>query len=75
MEHASLDKLIYLFKDFASFMFERIKRDEEHWSEKKCVLHSPDICGLEPYQDPPTAQILSLIHILTTVLWKRPWGF
>ena len=65
MEHASLDKLIYLFKDFASFMFERIKRDEEHWSEKKCVLHSPDICGLEPYQDPPTAQIhetRALIH-------------
>ncbi len=65
MEPASLDKLIYLFKDFASFMFERIKRDEEHWSGGKCVLHSPDICGLEPDQEPPTAQIYetrALIH-------------
>lgn len=65
LEHTSLDKLTYVFKDFAAFMFESIKRDEESWRDKKFILHSPDICSLEPYPDLPTAQAhdtRALIH-------------
>ncbi len=56
MVYASLDKVTIVFKDFAAFIFESILRDEEYWKEKSVVLRSPDICGLEPYQDVPAAQ-------------------
>ncbi|MDD4359297.1 MAG: glycosidase, partial [Syntrophaceticus sp.] len=56
MVYASLDKVTIVFKDFAAFIFESILRDEEYWKEKSIVLRSPDICGLEPYQDIPVAQ-------------------
>lgn len=65
MEYASLDKVTYVFKDFAVFMFESILREEEYWKEKRVVLRSPDIYGLEPHQDIPVAQTYdtrALIH-------------
>ena len=65
MEYASLDKVSYVFKDFAAYMFESIRREEEYWKEKRVVLRSPDIYGLEPYQDIPVDQTYdtrALIH-------------
>jgi hypothetical protein len=65
MEYASLDKVTIVFKDFAAFMFESILREEEYWKEKRIVLRSPDICGLEPHQDVPVSQTYetrALIH-------------
>ncbi|MDD4261626.1 MAG: glycosidase, partial [Syntrophaceticus schinkii] len=65
MEYASLDKVSYVFKDFAEYMFESIRREEEFWKEKRVVLRSPDIYGLEPHQDVPAAQTYdtrALIH-------------
>jgi len=65
-DHASLDKLTYVFKDFTAFMFERIKQDGELWKDKRFILRSPDICGLSPYLDLPAAQVYdtrALIHL------------
>lgn len=48
---ASLDKLIYVFKDFTAFMFESIKRHEDLWRDKTLTLRTPDICGVGSFRD------------------------
>jgi len=56
-ESTSLDKLSYVFKDFAGFMFEAIKRDESFWSGKKLILHTPDLFETKLYPEVTLTQI------------------
>ncbi len=56
MEYSSLDKMVYIFKSFAEYIFEVIGTEDDYWKNELVVLHTPDIYGLEPYQELPIPQ-------------------
>jgi len=66
LEHISIEKLKYVFKESARSLFECIKRDEDYWTGSRFIIRTPDIynskTGAAPFKPGSPAWDLNMFR-------------